>query len=85
MDPFHERILLVLKDGKPRLFTQLLTEVSFSNNMLKLHLKRLATQSLVVREKTLSNELGRPKFAYLIPPRVRHQVSSALSDPSVLD
>jgi len=75
--------LLALKDGKPRLFTQLLTEVGFSHNTLKLHLKRLLTQGLVVREKTLPSGLGRPRFVYLVPTRVRQQVSSALSDPSM--
>ena len=75
--------MLVLKDGKPRLFTQLLNEVGFSHNTLKLHLKRLIAQSLVVREKTLSSGLGRPKFAYFVPPRVHQQVVSALSDPSM--
>jgi len=81
MDLFDERVLAVLKDGKPRVFTQLLSEVGFSHNTLRLHLERLVAQSVVVKEKTLSNRLGRPKFTYLIAPRVRQQVSIALSDP----
>jgi predicted ArsR family transcriptional regulator len=56
MDLFDERVLAVLNDGKPRFFAQLLDEVGFSRNTLKLHLKRLTVQSLVVKEKTVSND-----------------------------
>ncbi len=83
MDVFDERILSVLKDGKPRLFTQLIDEVGFSHNTLKLHLEKLLTEGVLVREKTVSEGLGRPKFAYTISPKVKSQVSAALSDPSV--
>lgn len=61
MDIFDERILSVLKDGKQRLFIQLLDEVRFSHNTLKLHLKRLLSESVLVREKDASEGLGRPK------------------------
>lgn len=83
MDLFDERVLAVLKDGKPRGFTQLLDEVGFSHNTLRLHLERLAAQGLVVKEKTLSHGKGRPKFTYFIPPRVRQQVSVSLSGQSM--
>jgi len=83
MDLFEERILTVLNDGKPRFFAQLLGDVGFSRNTLKLHLKRLVAQSLVVKEKTVSNGRGRPKFTYSVSPRARRQVSAALSDPSI--
>jgi predicted ArsR family transcriptional regulator len=83
MDFFDERILAVLGDGKPRVFAQLLSEVGFSHNTLRLHLESLASQGLVVKEKKPSNGLGRPKLVYLIPPRVRQQISAALSGPSV--
>jgi len=53
MDLFDERILNVLKDGKPRGFTQLLNEVDFSHNTLRLHLERLVVRSFVVNEKKL--------------------------------
>jgi DNA-binding Lrp family transcriptional regulator len=84
MDLFDERILSVLSDGESRVFAQLLGEVGFSRNTLKLHLKRLTAQNLVVKEKTLSNGQGRPKYAYFLSPRVRQQVSAALSDPSIV-
>ena len=83
MDLFDERVLAVLSDGKPRVFAQLLDEVGFSRNTLKLRLKRLTAQSLVVKEKTLSNGRGRPKYAYCLSPRARQQVSAALSDSSI--
>lgn len=78
MDPFDERILTALQDGKPKVFIQLLGETGFSHNTLRLHLENLANQGLVVKEKRPTTGLGRPKFAYLIPPRVRQQVSAAL-------
>jgi len=81
MDLFDERVLAALNDGKPRFFTQLPDEVGFSRNTLKLHLGRLVAQSLVLKEKTLSNGRGRPKYSYFISPKVRQQVSVALSDP----
>ena len=83
MDLFDERVLAVLSDGKPRFFAQLLDEVGFGRNTLKVRLKRLTAQSLVVKEKTLSNGRGRPKYTYYISPRARRQVSAALSDSSI--
>jgi len=83
MDLFDERVLAVLSDGKPKFFAQLLGEAGFSRNTLKLHLKRLTAQSLVVKEKQLSNVRGRPKYAYFLSPRVKQQVSAALSDSSI--
>ena len=83
MDLFEERVLAVLNDGNPRVFAQLLDEVGFSRNTLKLRLKRLVAQSLVMKEKTVSNGRGRPKFTYFLSPRARRQVSAALSDPSI--
>ena len=83
MDLFDERVLAMLSDGRPRVFAQLLGEVGFSRNTLKLHIKRLIAQSLVMKEKQLSNERGRPKYAYFLSPRVKQQVSAALSDSSI--
>lgn len=83
MDIFDERILSILKDGKPRLLAQLLDEVGFSHNTLKLHLKRLLSEGLLVREKTPSDRLGRPSFAYAVSPKLKKQVYAILSDSSV--
>ena len=78
-----KKILSMLSNGKPKVLAQLLDEVDFSINTLKLHLKRLISQGLVVKEKKPSNGKGRPKYAYSIPPRLRQPVSAALSDPSI--
>ncbi len=83
MDPIDEAILTALQDGKPGVFAQLLDETGISHNTLRLHLEDLVSQGLVVREKTPAAGLGRPKFAYVIPQRVRRQVSAALSDPFI--
>ena len=83
MDFFDERILTMLSDGKPKVFLQLLDGMDFSKNTLKLHLKRLLSQGLVVKEKMPSNGKGRPRYAYSIPPRIRQQVSAALQDPAI--
>ena len=83
MDLFDEQILTVLSDGKPKVFAQLLDEVDFSRNTVKLHPKCLVSQGLVVKEKTPSNGKGRPKYAYSILPRFWQQIYAALSDSPV--
>ena len=81
MDLFDERILAVLKDGKPRVFTALLGEVGFTHNTLQQHLQRLVARGLVVKEKVASNKLGRPKFVYRVPSAAAKQVTAALENP----
>jgi predicted ArsR family transcriptional regulator len=83
MENLMLRELAVLNDGKRRAFAQLLDEVGFGRKTLKLRLKRLRAQSLVMKEKVPSNVRGRPKYAYFLSLRARQQVSSALSDPSM--
>jgi len=83
MDFFDERILAVLRDGKPRRFTVLLGEVGFSHNTLQQHLKCLMAKGLIVREKAAPDNFGRPTFAYLVPSRTSKQVNVALQDPHV--
>ena len=51
MDFFDECVLAALKDGKPKSFATLPSEVSFSHNTLQQHLGRLTAKGLVVREK----------------------------------
>ena len=83
MDFFDERVLATLRDGEPRDFTVLLSQVGFSHNTLHQHLWRLMAQGLVFREKQTANGFGRPKFAYHIPSKTTKQVISALEDPNV--
>ena len=83
MDMFDERIQSVLKDGKPKLFSQLLADVGSSHNTLKLHLKKLLSEGVLVREKTASEGLGRPIYVYTLSPKAKKQVSTALTGPSI--
>jgi predicted ArsR family transcriptional regulator len=83
MDFFDERILTMLKDGKPRGFTTLLNEVGFSHNTLQQHLERLTAKGFVVREKVAANGFGRPRFAYYVQSRATKQINAALEDPHV--
>ena len=83
MDLFDERVLAALKDGKPKSFTALLSQVGFSHNTLQQHLNRLMVEGLVLREKVAANGFGRPKFAYHIPSKTTKQVIAALKDPNV--
>jgi predicted ArsR family transcriptional regulator len=81
MNFFDERVLALLKDGEPRNFVALLTEVDFSHNTLQQHLDRLVARGLVVKEKMVSSGLGRPKFAYYVPSTAAKQVEAALENP----
>jgi len=83
MDFFDKRVLAALKDGKPRSFKALLSEVGFSHNTLQQHLQRLMAQGLIVREKATANSFGRPKFTYHVPSRTTKQVTVALQNPNV--
>ena len=80
---FNERVLDSLKDGKPKSFAALLSEVSFSHNTLQQHLERLTAKGLVVREKLPATGFGRPKFAYHILVGASKQVTLALEDPAM--
>jgi len=79
MDFFDECILTVLRDGKSRDFHQLLGKVGFSHNTLRLHLRRLMDQGLIVKEKT-SKGRGRPSFTYSLPPKLHRQASRFILD-----
>jgi len=81
MDFFDERVLVAVKDGKPRSFATLLGEVGFGHNTLQQHLGRLVGRGLVVKEKMVSNSLGRPKFAYHVPSTATKQVTTAHQKP----
>jgi len=48
---------------------------------LQQHLDRLVSRQLVSKEKIASKSLGRPKFAYRIPPAATRQVAAALQNP----
>jgi DNA-binding Lrp family transcriptional regulator len=83
MDIIDERIFSVLKSGKPKPFTDLLDEVGFSHNTLKLHIKKLLSEGILVRQNVVSPGLGRPKYVYEVSPKAKKQVSAALLDSSI--
>jgi len=64
MDPYEESILRALRDGRTRDFHQLLEDVGFSHNTLRLHLDYLVQRGLITREKIPMEGMGRPKFTY---------------------
>jgi len=61
MNLFDECVLAALKDGEPKSFTALLSQVGFSHNTLQQHLGQLMAQGFVLREKETANSFGRPK------------------------
>ena len=81
MDLYDRRILAVLRNGKSRNFQQILSEVGFSYNTLRLHLAQLVEHGLVVRRKRPQQGPGRPQFAYALHKGVDGQAVSALVDP----
>jgi len=64
MDPYEKEILNALKDGKRRNFQQILDEIDFSHNTLRLHLNSMVDEGLVAKEKMPSKGRGRPVYLY---------------------
>jgi DNA-binding Lrp family transcriptional regulator len=81
MDSFDRRILSVLRDGKPRGFGQLLREVGFSHNTLRLRLTSLARQGLILETEKHKESPGRPGLTYSLPPGMKNRVALTLTDP----
>ena len=80
MDSFDRRILAVLKNGESLEFKQLLSEVGFSHNTLRLHIARLKCQGMIVEAKKTKNGLGRPILRYSLPPAIKQKVALTLTD-----
>ena len=83
MDFFDECILTALKDGKPRSFSMLQSQVSFSHNTLHHHLKELVDRGLILREKDHEQAFGRPRSVYYVTGKTAKHIATALEDPSV--
>lgn len=81
MDLFDSRILTVLKDGGPRDFQQLLSQVRFSHNILRLHLASLERQGFILEAKKVREGPRRPSFVYSLPPEIKHWVALTLRRP----
>lgn len=56
-----------LRGREPMDFPQILDEVGFSHNTLRLHLNNLVERGLIIREKMPMEGPGRPKFTYFTP------------------
>jgi len=83
MDYFDQRILAALKDGEPRSFPAIQSQVGFSHNTLQQHLTRLVEKSLVLKDKDPAKCFGRPKYLYHVPSRAAKQVGASLENPDV--
>jgi predicted ArsR family transcriptional regulator len=81
MDSFDRQILAVLKNGESLEFKQLLSEVGFSHNTLRLHIARLKPQGMVVHAEKTKNGPGRPILKYSLPPAIKQKVALTLTDP----
>jgi len=81
MDFYDKGIMTILRDGKPRSFKQILSEVGFSHNTLRQHLDKLVDQGLVERLKVPRKDPGRPLFDYRLS-RGAEKAVSAILDPS---
>jgi len=66
MAPYEKEIINALKDGNPRKFHQILDEIGFSHNTLRLHLNSMVEEGLVAREKMPSKGRGRPVYLYSV-------------------
>ena len=81
MDFFDRKILAVLRNGRSRDFQQILSQVGFSPNTLRLHIDQLVEQGLVAKRKRPREGPGRPRFIYSLTRGVDGQAVSALVDP----
>ena len=83
MDPFDERILKIISDGKKRSFSELSSMVGFSHNTLRLHLESLLDRGLVLKKKMPRKGHGRPMFTYALSPSLKRQITRILSEPYI--
>jgi len=81
MGSFDRLILAVLKNGESLEFKQLLQEVGFSHNTLRLHIVKLKRQGMIVQAQKTKNGPGRPILTYLLPPEIKRQVALTLTNP----
>jgi DNA-binding Lrp family transcriptional regulator len=60
MDSFDRQILALLKDRESLEFRQLLREVGFSHNTLRLHIAKLKRKGMIVEAEKLEMVLEDP-------------------------
>ena len=81
MDAFDRLILAVLKNGESLEFKQLLSEVGFSHNTLRLHIVKLKHQGIIIQAEKTKNGPGRPILTYSLPPEIKQKVALTLTEP----
>src|SRR3990170_307711 len=65
LDAFDEKILDVLnRRSGPVTLAELVRDTGFARSTVVIHLERLETAGLLLKEKTPSKGRGRPKFLY---------------------
>jgi predicted ArsR family transcriptional regulator len=79
---YDKGIMTILRDGKLRSFQQMLSEVGFSHNTLRLHLDKLVDQGLVEGLKVPQKNPGRSLFNYKMSKGAEKAVS-VLLNPSL--
>ena len=84
MDSFDRQILAVLKNGESLEFKQLLSEVGFSHNTLRLHIAKLKRQGMIVQAEKTKNAPGRPILTYSLTPEIKQKAALTLTDPHTI-
>jgi len=65
LDAFDRRIIGVLSGrGGPMTLADLVRDTEFSRSTVVIHLERLGSEELVMKEKKPSKGRGRPRFVY---------------------
>jgi DNA-binding Lrp family transcriptional regulator len=65
LDAFDRRIIDVLSGSGGRMtLAELVKDSGFARSTVIIHLERLGTEGLLLKEKKLSNDRGRPRFLY---------------------
>jgi predicted ArsR family transcriptional regulator len=83
MDSFDKQILAILKNGETLDFNQMLHQVRFSHNTLRLHLAKLKHEGMLVQTGKPRQSPGRPLLTYSLPPSMKRRVTLTLEDPYV--
>jgi len=79
LDVFDRKIVDVLRvRSEPVTLDDLVGDTSFARSTVIIHIERLMSEGLVLREKKLREGRGRPKFLYrLVNEASKHQFSPA--------
>ena len=79
MDLYDTQILQTLKQHKTAEFHTILSQVDFSHNTLREHLKKLTQQGIITRKKKQETGPGRPTYTYSLPAEVKKNLTSLLN------